>query len=281
MAHRTDPLHAAMRRGLLTLLCLLLPPAVQATDDGELFATIIIDDLGYSQYWGERVIALDGPITCAVLPHSPNSKQLARLAYSQGKEVILHAPMANTRGRPLGPGAMTENMSELELLSKLLWNLAAVPYARGINNHMGSLLTQREQPMLWVMRELKRHQLFFIDSRTTGASIAPEIALHHQVPFAVRDVFLDHDREPEKIAAAFERLIRITQTRGRGTAIGHPYPETVEFLEKNLPRLQRLGIALIPASEMAAIHFSAQLASQQAIRIEQARAAAVKAAVVP
>lgn len=234
-------------------------PAAQAETHTAALATIIIDDLGYSRYWGERVIALDGPITCAVLPHSPNSKFLAREAHARGKEVILHAPMANTRGRPLGPGAMTEHMSELELLSKLLWNLAAVPFATGINNHMGSLLTQREEAMGWVMQELKRHDLFFVDSRTTGGSVAPEAALRERVPFAVRDVFLDHDRDPQRIAAAFRRMMRIARERGRVVAIGHPYPETVEFLEKALPQLGEAGIQLIPASQMALLNIASQL----------------------
>ncbi len=234
--------------------------------------TLIIDDLGYNRYWGERVIRIDAPITCAVLPHSPHSKHLARLAHGMGKEVILHAPMANTRGRPLGPGAMTEQMSELELLSKLLWNLAAVPYARGINNHMGSLLTQREQPMRWVMRELRRNDLFFVDSRTTGDSVAPELALEERVPHAVRDVFLDHERDETKIGRAFEKTIRIAREKGRAVAIGHPHPETVQFLEANVHRLRDMGISIIPASQMALLHVAARLRENATLAGAQARA---------
>lgn len=256
----------------LALLQLAWGTAPASAADAPPTVTIIIDDLGYNRYWGERVIQLDAPVTCAVLPHSPHSKHLARLAHGVGKEVILHAPMANTRGRPLGPGAMTERMTELELLSKLLWNLAAVPYARGINNHMGSLLTQREEPMRWVMRELKRHDLFFVDSRTTGGSVAPEIALRERVPHAVRDVFLDHERDEEEIGRAFGKTIRIAQERGRAVAIGHPYPETVRYLEANLHRLQELGILVIPASQMALLHIAAKLRQDADATGTQARA---------
>ncbi len=249
----------AALHGLILLSWLCAAPVAAQQEAPAPTVSIIIDDLGYSRYWGERVIQMEADLTCAVLPHSPHSKHLARLANGMGKEVILHAPMANTRGRPLGPGAMTESMTELELLSKLLWNLAAVPYARGINNHMGSLLTQREEPMRWVMRELKRHDLFFVDSRTTGGSVAPQVALHERVPYAVRDVFLDHDRDEEKISQAFANLIRIAKKKGRAVAIGHPYPETVKFLEANLPRLRAEGILVIPASQMALLHIASKL----------------------
>lgn len=259
-----------LRHLLLCLFWLLAALPARAEPQAVSLATLIIDDLGYARYWGERVTALPGEITCAVLPHVPHSEKLARLAHQSGKEVILHAPMSNRQGRPLGPGAMTAEMTELELLSKLLWNLASVPHARGLNNHMGSLLTQQEQPMRWIMREAKRNGLFFIDSRTTGGSKAPELALKYEVPFAVRDVFLDHDRDPREISRAFDKWTRIARTRGHAVAIGHPYPETVEFLEQNLPRLAELGIRLIPASEMARLRLAATLALRDTEASQQA-----------
>ncbi len=147
-----------------------------------------------------------------------------------------------------------------------------MPYARGINNHMGSLLTQREQPMRWVMRELRRNDLFFVDSRTTGDSVAPELALEERVPHAVRDVFLDHERDETKIGRAFEKTIRIAREKGRAVAIGHPHPETVQFLEANVHRLRDMGISIIPASQMALLHVAARLRENATLAGAQARA---------
>lgn len=219
-------------------------------------AAIIMDDMGYNRPLGQRAANLPGALTYAVLPHTPHAKKLAEQIHRAGKEVILHAPMDNMNGRSLGPGALTDGMNKRELLRQLDWAIASIPHCRGINNHMGSLLTRQSEPMEWIMGELKQRRLFFVDSRTTGKSVAWKVARDHAVPYAKRDVFLDHDRNPEAIAEAFERLIRIAKSRGKVVAIGHPYPETLDFLEANLHRLLAEGIELSPASRLARQNWS-------------------------
>ncbi len=236
--------------GVCLAACATLAGAELREDLGPV-ASIIIDDVGYNLPWGERAVDLPGQITYAVLPHTPNARGLARRAYEAGKEVILHAPMENLRGHDLGPGALTQAMTEGELVAELVWGLAAIPYCRGINNHMGSLLTQRSEPMRWIMAELKRQRLYFVDSRTTPDTIAWKMAREYEVPYAMRDVFLDHDRDPEAIGRAFDQLLRLANRQGTALAIGHPYPETVDFLERNLHRLLAEGIRLVPASVLA------------------------------
>lgn len=219
-------------------------------------AAIIMDDMGYNRALGQRAANLPGALTYAVLPHTPHAKQLAEKIHRDGKEVILHAPMDNLKGHNLGPGALTDGMSKRELLNQLDWAIASVPHCRGINNHMGSLLTRQSEPMSWIMDELKQRRLFFVDSKTTGKSIAWKVARDRSVPFAKRDVFLDHERDPDAIARAFDRLIRIAKEHGKAIAIGHPYPETLDFLEANLHRLLAEGIELSPASTLAQRNWS-------------------------
>lgn len=211
---------------------------------------IIIDDIGYRETLGRRAINLPGALTISVLPLAPNSRMLAEAAHKQGKEVMLHAPMSNIRGLPLDEGALTEDMDQQQFLATLDRNLQALPHIRGVNNHMGSQLTQTAQPMAWLMAALKQRQLYFIDSRTSPASRAWAVAREHQVPSDQRDVFLDHDRDPAAIARQYQRLLRIAHKRGSAIAIGHPYPETLDFLEVALRNTDNDAIELVPISRL-------------------------------
>ena len=240
-------------------LWLMNPVTVAQTNGEETNATenthqaqlaIIIDDIGYNAELGERSLALPGAFTYALLPLAPHSPRLARLGAQRGKEIILHTPMSNTRGLPLGPGALLETMTRGEFFQVLEMNLSAIPQARGLNNHMGSLLTQKAESMGWLMEFLQERQLYFIDSRTSAKSRADETARLYQVPSRRRDVFLDNSRDPAQITRQIDRAIALARDRGQALAIGHPYPETLDLLEQLAPRLEAAQIALVPASEL-------------------------------
>ena len=211
---------------------------------------IIIDDIGYNLALGRRTIALKGAITLAVLPHTPGAVKLAKEGYAAGKEIMLHAPMSNKNDRALGPGALTPNLDKEEILSVLRGNLEAIPHVHGVNNHMGSELTTLETPMQWVMEELHNRKLFFIDSLTNSQSVALKVARQYGVTSAKRDIFLDHVQTEEEIERAFKRTIQTAKKQGYAIAIGHPYPETLTVLERNLPHLEELGVRLVTISEI-------------------------------
>src|SRR5690606_18364715 len=117
---------------------------------------IIIDDIGYNGPLGRRAVDLEGAFTLAILPFTPHTRELAQRAYQKGKEIILHAPMSNTRDMPLGKGGVESGMEYDEFIQTLRANLAEIPHLRGVNNHMGSQLTQEAEPMGWLMDELIR-----------------------------------------------------------------------------------------------------------------------------
>lgn len=217
---------------------------------------IVIDDLGYSLARGKAAARLPGAVTLAVLPHSPHGQVLAEFAHLQGKEVMLHTPMSNLGGRPLDKGGLTDAMDRSTFISVLRGNLEAIPYVRGVNNHMGSLLTQNRRAMQWLMGELQGRSLYFVDSRTSAGSVAANVAREQRIPAASRDVFLDNERDCAKIGRQFAALIRQARREGESIAIGHPYPETLRFLAAALPRLEPLEVdlvfvsALLPTSEM-------------------------------
>jgi hypothetical protein len=212
---------------------------------------IIIDDLGNLEQRDLRAIRLPGAITYAFLPYTPHSRDLASLAHRLNKEVMLHLPMESMEHDRLGPGGLTLNMTYREFARQLASDLAAIPYAVGINNHMGSLLTQHPGYMQWLMGELnKRRDLYFVDSYTTKASIAQQLANENWIPNLRRDVFLDSDRNPDTIRFHLRRLIKKARQHGTALAIGHPFPETMAVLEAELPKLRQQGITLLPVSQL-------------------------------
>jgi len=214
---------------------------------------IIIDDMGHNLHEGERLANLDQPLTLAFLPYRRHTDALARLAHSRDKEIMLHAPMANTRNFGLGPGGLTSDMDEQSLTTTLRRALQSIPYVEGVNNHMGSLLTQQLRPMDWVMKELYRYPVYFVDSRTIASSIAGNVAEAYQIPTMTRDVFLDHEQTEEFIDRQFKELIRRAKENGSAVGIGHPHTVTVDYLEKHLPLLDEQGIAIATVSGIWAI----------------------------
>ncbi len=236
------------------LLALLLfgEPAPASEHELQPVISIIVDDLGYGFENGQRVIDLPGPIACSVLPHTPYGERLARSAHQAGKEVLLHLPMQPANDKDPGLGALTLDTDERRLEQLLRINLAAVPHAVGINNHMGSLITRHPGHMGWLMRHLRQQPgaLFFVDSLTSPHSVALQLAREHQVPAAGRDLFLDRDQDPVAIGLQFERLIELAHERGAAVAIGHPYPETLAMLERELPRLEARGVRLVSVAEL-------------------------------
>lgn len=214
---------------------------------------IIIDDMGHNLHEGERLANLDQPLTLAFLPYRRHTDSLARLAHSRNKEIMLHAPMANTRNFSLGPGGLTSDMDEQSFTTTLRRALQSIPYVQGVNNHMGSLLTQQLKPMDWVMKELNRYPVYFVDSRTIASSVAGDVAAAYQIPTMTRDVFLDHEQTEEFVDQQFRELVRRAKKNGSAIGIGHPHTVTVDYLEKHLPLLDEQGIAIATVSGLWAI----------------------------
>lgn len=214
------------------------------------YIALIIDDIGYSGPLGERAIALSGAITYAVLPHTPFGTELAELAHSHSKEVMLHAPMSNLAHQPLGPGALTDQLNQEDFIATLKGNIDAVPHLQGINNHMGSELTGMQTQMQWVMDVLKERGLYFVDSFTTAQSVAGDAAREQEIPTTTRNVFLDNETTAEDIDREFQRLLQTAREKGSAVGIGHPYEETLDYLEKALPALAQENIELISVSAM-------------------------------
>ena len=231
---------------------ILLALASQSAAEMAPRIAIIIDDLGYQLAAGKRAIALPGPVVCAILPGTPRAESLAVSAHNKGKEVLLHLPLQSVgHYGPFEPDAITLDMSREAFSATFSSAIESVPFAVGVNNHRGSLLTRHPGHMQWLMEDIQATDaLFFVDSRTTHESVALQIAMEAGVPAIKRDVFLDSDPDPEMVAKEFERLKELARKRGLAVAIGHPYPATLELLEREIPRLVEDGIQLVPLREL-------------------------------
>lgn len=228
------------------------PPFAIAAPASRASLVLIIDDLGHRRSLGMAMVNLPGKVTLAVLPHTPHARELAEAGFAAGKEIMLHAPMSNAGGMPLGPGGLTPSLPRSEFDRILGEDIDAVPHARGINNHMGSELTTKPLQMGWVMQTLLRRDLYFVDSRTNPATVAAQTAADFQVPHLSRSVFLDNEIKTEAIGAQFERLVTLAERDGLAVGIGHPYRATAEFLADALPALKCRGIELALVSEVLA-----------------------------
>ncbi|OZG71780.1 hypothetical protein BTA51_19300 [Hahella sp. CCB-MM4] len=218
---------------------------------------IIIDDMGNYREMGQRAINIPAPLTLAFLPFRPYTEDQARLAHASGKEIMLHAPMENTKSLPLGASGLTSDMGSLQMVITFRRALRSIPYVSGMNNHMGSALTQNRQAMGLLMRELSSYPLYFVDSRTTAMSVAYDVAVENAIPSLGRDVFLDHEITTEAIDFQFKRLLSIAKKKGSAIAIGHPHKETIEYLERAIPLLGQEGVAIATVKGLWAMRHNA------------------------
>lgn len=244
-----------VRNALSILLFSLVLQAAHA----EKFASIIIDDIGNNFERGKAVIDFPASITLAILPRTTYSEQLANLAHKHNKEVMLHLPLQSIENHVDTPGTLSLHMTQLEFADELKLNIESVPYIKGVNNHMGSLLTRHPGHMDWLMREIAKHNsLYFIDSRTTKKSVAAELATEHAIPNMSRDIFLDPDTRLTTLQKQFHRLIEITNKKGYAIAIAHPHPRTLQFIKDHLADLEEHDISVIPVSSLIAKQRSKQ-----------------------
>lgn len=210
---------------------------------------IVIDDIGYRNT-DQNALSLPGEITYSILPHTPFGKKIAIEANAKQKDVMLHIPMEAENGKKLGPGALTSTMNQQEILASLQGSLAEIPFAIGINNHMGSLLTQLHYPMTWTMNFLKDNNLLFLDSKTSPNSKASDIAKIVGVPVKNRHIFLDNQLSEHYITKQFLELIKHAKSQKVAIAIAHPHPETIHILKRLIPTLIKNNIELVPLSAL-------------------------------
>ena len=193
---------------------------------------ILIDDIGHDAALAKSFTQLAVPITLSILPLAPHTQTIVQMAKKAGCEYILHLPMEPKEypESDPGPGTLFITMTDEEIRQVLNAHLRQVPGAIGVNNHMGSEFTENEGKMSTLLHELKRRDLFYVDSRTTSLTVAHKMATTLGVPAASRTVFLDNDPSPRAIEFQIKRLIAAAQETGMAIGIGHPHKATLNAI---------------------------------------------------
>jgi polysaccharide deacetylase 2 family uncharacterized protein YibQ len=210
---------------------------------------IVIDDMGYDRRIADKFLELDAPLTFSMLPYGTFSKQIMAEARSKGLEIMLHLPMEPNEYPQVdpGPGALLTQMTPDQLIAQLNQNLDQFSGLKGVNNHMGSRMSASAERMRQIFTVLKKRGLYYIDSRTTAETAARMSAEKLQVPFAERDIFIDHFDDPAFMRSQLKELIKRAQKQGYAVGIAHPHANTYKVLSEYLPRLKE-KVELVPAS---------------------------------
>jgi uncharacterized protein len=227
-------------------------PELETAAPARVRIAIVIDDLGNDRNAVERIARWPYPVAGAVLPALPGSGDAARRLTDSGKEVLLHLPMepdGYPEVRP-GPGVVLRSDTDERITQIVSDDLASVPGAVGVNNHMGSAATADPRVMRAVVRVLGQRGLFLLDSRTTESTVARRVADEAALPAVSRRVFLDAVTTDRAIERAYRELLAKARQDGSAVAIGHPHPATLALLERELPRLAQQGVALVPVSRL-------------------------------
>ena len=220
-----------------------IPPEARAR------AAIIIDDMGQDMTIARKLAAIDADLTFSVLPHERYTSDVARYLHKRGRQVLLHPPMEGNGKNP-GQGAIYGDTDPARAAAILRESLKLVPYAQGVNNHMGSVVTRNREIMGTLFSVLNEQDLFFIDSLTTGASICSAAAEEENLPFKARDVFLDNEQSAEYISGQIENLAETALRHGQAIGICHPHQATYQTLAREIPRLEDMGIEIVKVSAL-------------------------------
>ena len=235
-----------------------LPSDFEPVDQGPAgVLAIVLDDIGFDPPARTLLASLDGPLALAVIPTAPHGVEAARLAREKGWDLLVHLPMDPEAGRTEA-GSLGPKDDDAAIRAGVLAALARFPGALGINNHQGSKATADARVVRGVLEVVKEKGLFFLDSRTTTASVAGAEAAKLGVPFLARDVFLDDAATeaadpagaPGALDAAWEKAIALAKKRGQAIVIGHPRKETLSFLSEKIGLLGKEGPKLVRVSDL-------------------------------
>jgi len=212
---------------------------------------IIIDDLGSDRAAADAVFALGYPLTVSVLPNHEHSMDIAKEAHRRGLQVMLHLPMQSVTNETPEAQELHPGMPAPEVAALLDQFLQNVPEAAGVSNHQGSQATADTALMDELMPVLRDRHLFYVDSRTTAATVAYDTAQDFGVRSAFRNIpFLDDVAEVAAVRKQLELALRGAREKGEAVAIGHPHPATLQALREVLPQAQGQGVRLVLVSEL-------------------------------
>ena len=237
--------------GLLNVSKGFAAQSVQSQNHPAPKIALIVDDIGYSRSLAWQFVALNEILTFSILPQVPYSQELAFELNDQGYEVMLHQPMEPySNGCDPGPGALFVGDNAQRIEKTLQTNMRSIPFAKGVNNHMGSKFTASPNEIGETLKVIRSRGMFFVDSYTSSHSLAHATARRYHIPTAHRNVFLDNVHQESAIMSQLVSLQKHAMLYGRAIGIGHPFPETARAIGRFAKRLKQSNVSLVPVSEI-------------------------------
>ncbi|SDL90281.1 divergent polysaccharide deacetylase family protein [Maricaulis salignorans] len=213
---------------------------------------LIIDDVGLDEAAAARVLALDAPLTLAILPYADAASATARAAQAGGRDVLVHVPMEPLGLADPGPHALRVDLSDRDLRARIRWAMARVPGAIGLNNHMGSRFTGDPRAMRVALSAIAEQGPLFVDSMTIADSRGYAVAEGLGLAVLRRDIFLDHVIEADAIHARLAEAEALAHSQGHAVLIGHPHDATLDALESWIVEARAAGFEFVTVTALSA-----------------------------
>ncbi|MDX8366281.1 divergent polysaccharide deacetylase family protein [Cytobacillus sp. IB215665] len=247
-----------LKRFIICLLLLfvgILAPHTVYGEETIIKSAIIIDDFGGGDGGVMEFLKSDIPITVAVMPFAENSIEHAMLAHKNGFEIMVHLPMQPKKGKKswLGPKPITIDLPVSEVKRRVTEAIESVPYAKGLNNHMGSLVVENEDIVRAIVEVVKQKDMYIVDSGTSPKSKFPEIAEELSVPILKRDIFLDDVSSVSHVSNQMLKLAEVAEEQGAGIAIGHvgvTGKVCYTGISQSMKQFKERNIEIVPVSDL-------------------------------
>lgn len=220
------------------------PPAIKGK------IAVVIDDWGYNLHNLALIGKIKYPLTISVLPGLAYSRGVAEELHKRGFEIILHLPLQPKEKLRLEKNTIITSMDETAIKNILKQDLTHIKYASGVSNHMGSMVTEDSRTMEIILKELKKRNLYFLDSLVSSDSVCFDLAKDLRLGFAKRDVFLDNTEDPEYIRGQIHKLKTRCVAFGQAIGIGHDRKVTLEVLKEAMPVLEKEGYEFVFVSDL-------------------------------
>ena len=193
---------------------------------------ILIDDVS-TKAQKEKILNIGYPVNMAFLPPTNAHKDSAKIAQDLPFHMI-HFPMQASsafKGEEVDTLRITDSYEEIEKRVKQLrlW----YPNAIYTNNHTGSVFTENDAAVDKLFRALKKYNFIFVDSRTSAKSVIKKYSQKYEMPYIVRNTFIDNDRNYGAIQSQLKKAIDLAKKQGYAIAIGHPHNITLQVLKES------------------------------------------------
>lgn len=210
----------------------------------------IIDDFGYNKEVITAYNKMDIPLTYAVLPYETYSIEAANSGAAAGKDIILHLPMESVGHANAENTTISTSMTDAEIKKIVNKAIESTPHIIGVNNHQGSQATADKRVMTDILKQIHNDGLYYIDSRTSSASIAYDTAQKLGVPTGENQLFIDNNSDVQEIEAQIQKGADIALKHGSAIIIGHARPHTVEAIRNMIEPLQKEGIEFVYVKDL-------------------------------